>query len=167
MGTVAAAFSGLFVVTLAITHLFNVVSAVVDQRRLTAKVWLLAGAGVMTEPAPEQDLDRRLATRAPRVLELAMRHLAYPVMHRFTDTVPARSAVAAMAILRDLVDAQAPSASTAGPGVTMLAGALDVYVDTVRGRFHWHLPAAPAVLAWRRSWRPRATSGRGRPTLDS
>lgn len=132
VGTVAAVFSGLFVVTLAITYLLNVVTAVVEQRTLAAEVWLHAETGGLTEPASRQDLDGWLATQAPRVLELAMRHLAYPVMHRFTDTDPSRSAVVAMAVLTDAVESELERVPAAGPGAKVLGAALDVYMDTVR-----------------------------------
>lgn len=133
VGTVVAAFSGLFVVTLAITYLLNVVTAVVAQRTLAAEVWLVTGTSLVTDRDAGQDLDRYLGSLAPRVIELAMRHLAYPVMHRFTDTTPDRSAVVAMALLTDLVDGVQRRTAAAGSGRELLAASLDVYLDTVHG----------------------------------
>lgn len=134
--TVLAAFNGLFVITLAVTYQMNVVAAVVLQRTLAGRVHLLGASGrdVLER---WQDLDggpdllqEQLSSLAKDVVELTQQHIAYPVLHRFAETEPSRSAPVAVAVLDqtlELLAAERPSgAVTASERV--LALSIDAYV---------------------------------------
>ncbi len=146
VATVVAAFSGLFVVTLAITYLLSAVGAVVEQRTLATTVTLLGdGAqdivqGWHRRPDGAASLDEQLGQLAPQVVRLSQLHLAYPVLHRFADTDPRRSAPVALALLHDMLqlldDLRGPGTAPPeepAPGESMLARALDVYVHALAG----------------------------------
>lgn len=134
--TVLAAFNGLFVVTLAITYQMNVVSAVVLQRTIAGRVQVLGASGQDVldrwqhlEGGPDL-LQEQLTALADDVVELTQQHIAYPVLHRFADTAPSRSAPVAVAVLDQTLELLATSrpggAVTAGEQV--LARSIDAYV---------------------------------------
>ncbi len=141
VATVLAAFTGLFLVTLSITYMLNVVSAVVDQRSLAAQVALLgdSGADVVRRwagrPGGTDLLEAQCTGLAPRVVRLGQQHLAYPVLHRFADTAADRSAPVALAVLHDLLELRAGArpAGAPAPGEELLDRALDLYVRALVG----------------------------------
>lgn len=149
VASVLAAFSGLFLVTLSITYLLNVVTAVVDQRSLATTVSLLGDGAHDTvqrwhrRPGGADSLDEQLGQLAPQVVRLAQQHLAYPVLHRFAGTAAQRSAPVALAVLCDVLQLLEDGHPDDGPapGEEMLGRALDVYVhELVRERGHGESP---------------------------
>lgn len=129
VATAVASFTGLFLITLAITYLLSVVSAVVTRRAIAVQIGALGSSpgeivaagwdGHAFSSAWEQhlvDLTGQLATSAEQ-------HLAYPVLHFFhsrSRDTSAPVAVAhldeAMLLIEAAVDPAAqPGASTVAP----------------------------------------------------
>lgn len=107
--TAAASFLGLFVVTLSITYLVSVVSAVVNRRQLARSVHLSGDTGadiVLTHWNGQQissQFDCLAQTLTTQILQTTQQHLAYPVLHQFHAAAEASSAPRALAALDDAV----------------------------------------------------------------
>ena len=141
--TALAGVEGLILVTLSITYLLSVVSAVVARRALATQIHALGGtageivvegwAGNGFSPAFVQQLVGATGSLATVVQQ----HFAYPVLHYFRSSSPAESAPVAVAVLDDVlllleaaVDADvAPSTSAVRPARRIVAD----YVRTVGG----------------------------------
>ncbi len=88
VATVIASTNGFFLVTLIITYLLPIVSAVVHQRQIATYI-----TGLGTSPAHIltcawngqrfSALSQHLTALTPDVLKLAQQHLAYPVLHYY------------------------------------------------------------------------------------
>jgi hypothetical protein len=105
VATTAAVLTGLFLITLGITYLMQVVSAVVDKRTIAGHIAVLG-----TDPV---DILRRnwdgtqfspmfaqhLTSLTPEVIRLGERHLAFPVLHYFHAQSRTKSAAAALTAL--------------------------------------------------------------------
>ncbi|HVM19107.1 MAG TPA: hypothetical protein VM307_04035, partial [Egibacteraceae bacterium] len=106
--TVLATLNGLFVVTLAITYLVPVVSAVVERRQLAALVTALGDSveEVVVSAWNGNDfsfLEQQLPTISQQILLTAQRHLAYPVLHDFRSSEPHSASERTLALLDDVV----------------------------------------------------------------
>lgn len=102
--TVVAAFSGLSVVTMSITYLVPVASAVVDRRTLGMEIASLGDhpADIVLaawDGGDWQALERRLESFSRELGTLGQRHLAYPVLHYFHDVEPKVAAATSIATL--------------------------------------------------------------------
>jgi len=90
--TVAASASGLLAITLTITYLGPVVSGGVSRRALAGEISLLGQTpDEIIKAARAQGADRfasRLQGLAPAILEMAEKHLAYPVLDYFHSPDP-------------------------------------------------------------------------------
>ena len=104
-----AVLTGLFLITLGITYLMQVVSAVVDKRTVAGHV-----AALGTDPVDilrrywdgEQFspmFEQHLTSLTPEVIRLGERHLAFPVVHYFHAESRAKSAPAALTVLDGVV----------------------------------------------------------------
>ena len=137
--TAAASFSGLFLVTLAITYLISVVSAVVQRRALAIQI-----RGLGTEPGEivrqawqgdgfSSMFEQQLVSLSAAVATSAEQHLAYPVLHYFHARSPALSAPLAVASLNDALllafDGVAPDRRPDPNSVQPLAYAITRYVN--------------------------------------
>ncbi|WBB47776.1 ion channel [Verrucosispora sp. WMMA2044] len=105
LATNGAVLTGLFLVTLGITYLMQVVSAVVDKRTIAGHV-----AALGADPA---DIVRRgwadgkfapmfaqhLTSLTPELVRLGEQHLAFPVLHFFHAESSGKSASAAVTVL--------------------------------------------------------------------
>ena len=95
--TNVATLNGLFVVTLAITFLVPVVSAVVDRRQHASFISALGDSAedVVVAAWTGRDfafLQQQLPGLAQQILLTAQRHLSYPVLHDFRSRSPPQSA---------------------------------------------------------------------------
>lgn len=134
-----ASFSGLFLVTLAITYLISVVSAVVARRSLAIHIRGLGGSAeeMVTRAWTGQRFsgmfEQQLIALTPVVATAAEQHLAYPVLHYFHSTERDLSAPLALASLNDaLLLAGQMTATEARPDrttVSALTFALERYLD--------------------------------------
>lgn len=93
--TPVAAMSGFFFISLTVSYIASVVSAVVHERVLAA--YILSVGRTPTELVrlgwngrDFSVLDRRLATLLADLIELDQRHFAFPVLHFFGETERAR-----------------------------------------------------------------------------
>jgi len=161
--TAVASFSGLFLVTLAITYLLPVVQAVAQKRSLAGRIHSLGptGAAIASE-APSTSLERQLESVAADLTLHAERHLVYPVLHYFesdearTSLAPRLAALSdALLLLRHgLPEADRPDATALGS----VEGALDDYLGTVRGSLASPSEGAPP---------PPPTAGLPREAADA
>jgi Ion channel len=107
--TAGAGFSGLFLVTLAITYLLSVVSAVVSRRTVAVQIHTLgptATAMVVqgwTGSGFSPTFLQQLTALGERVVTVAEQHLAYPVLHYFHSRRPESAARVAIARLDDVL----------------------------------------------------------------
>lgn len=141
--TTLAAFSGLVLVTLAITYLLAVVSAVVARRSLAVRIAGLGdtAAGIVTEGwAGERFSDafvQQLAGLTEQIAATAERHLAYPVVHFFHSAEAESAAPLAVARLDDaLLLLQVAVADRARPdpsAIRPLRRAVDRYLAAAAG----------------------------------
>lgn len=102
--SVVAAFNGISVLTLGVTYLVPVISAVTERRRMAMHV-----AGLGTSPteivtAGYRDdrwdaLERHIAALTPEFGRLGQDHLAYPVLHYFHDLERDAAIAVAVAVL--------------------------------------------------------------------
>ncbi|MGY1608445.1 ion channel [Geodermatophilus sp. SYSU D00700] len=139
--TNVASFGGLALVTLAITYLLSVISAVVTRRALatqiralgpTAAEMVLAGwTGRSFSPAFTQYL---IGLAAP-LATVVQQHFAYPVLHFFRSRSPEESAPVAIAVLDDalllMLAAVAPAAAPDRAALAPVRHVIDQYIRTV------------------------------------
>lgn len=94
--TAVASFTGLFLVTLAITYLLPVVQAVAQKRSLAGRLHSLGATGaqmVSVAQGPGLSFERQLESAAADLTLHGERHLVYPVLHYF-EAPSDRSALA-------------------------------------------------------------------------
>lgn len=139
--SVAAAANGLVVVTLAITYLISVVSAVMEKRRLAISVGALGGSAgeIVVNGWDGQgftSLEDELSDVAGQLMLHAERHLAYPILQYFHPTDPRAALPRAVVKLEDattllsscVADEHQPNRST----LRMLRRAIDIYLARVQ-----------------------------------
>lgn len=155
LATAVASFSGLFLITLAITYLLSVVSAVVAKRALALHV---GGLGPTAHDIValgwvgdrfSSNFEQHLLALATEVAATAEQHLAYPVLHTFHAPEAATSTPLALAELDDALWLLAhgvageirPDAATLAP----LRHGIDRYLVTA-GTGGSHRPVDPPPL---------------------
>lgn len=104
--TVAASVTGLALITLAITYVTPVMSAVVTKRRVARMIVALgpAPADVLDKGWDGQSFQRiasHLTNLAPTLADLAQQHMAYPVLHYFHAAERSTALAPAVAVLDD------------------------------------------------------------------
>ncbi|MEU4214177.1 ion channel [Actinoplanes sp. NPDC026623] len=139
--TAVSGFSGLFLVTLAITYLISVVAAVVNRRAVAVRIHALgtSAAGIVhggwTGATFSSAFVQHLVSVTEQLSVVAEQHLAYPALHYFHSrnaTTSSPIAVArlddAMLLLRTAVEPGArPDDSVTWP----VQAAVERYVSTV------------------------------------
>jgi hypothetical protein len=138
--TSVASFSGLVVVTLAITYLLSVMSAVVSRRALATRIHALGdSAGDIVARGWAGDgfsglFVQQLLDLPQQLAVVAEQHLAYPVLQYFRSRYPATSLPLAFARLDDamllLEAAVAPAARPSAVAVAPVRRVIDRYVQT-------------------------------------
>ncbi|RBY93582.1 hypothetical protein DQ237_17525 [Blastococcus sp. TF02-8] len=141
--TAAASFGGLVLVTLAITYLLSVVSAVVSRRALAAQIHALGAtagevvAGAWTGGRFGPAFVQQLLGLSGPLATVAQQHFAYPVLHYFRSRAPEESAPVAIAVLDDalllLEAAVEPSVAPDPLAVRQVRRLVARYVQTVSG----------------------------------
>ena len=151
--TSVASFGGLALVTLAITYVLSVVSAVVSRRALAVQITPLGSTagevvtrgwtGASFSPAFTQHL---VGLTGP-LATAAQQHLAYPVLHYFRSSSPDESAPVAIAVLDDalflLAAAVDPAVAPERAAVEPARRAIARYIRTVGGTSAPPSDAAP------------------------
>lgn len=138
--TAVASFTGLFLVTLAITYLLPVVQAVAEKRALAGRIHSLGATGAEIAAQARghgSSLERQIESVAADLTLHAERHLVYPVVHYFQSHGPRTALAPRLAALSDallLMRHGLPEADRPDPtALGSLEGALDGYLDIVRG----------------------------------
>jgi hypothetical protein len=171
--TALASFTGLVLVTLAITYLLAVVSAVVSRRSLAVHISALGGsapaivAGGWADGRFSPSFVSHLVALTGQVSATAEQHLAYPVLHYFSSRQPESAAPLALARLDDalllLHAGVAPCARPESSAIEPLRRALDRYlaaVDvTAAPRGETEPPPAPDLGALRTTGVPVVPDG--------
>jgi hypothetical protein len=139
--TSVAGFTGLFLVTLAITYLISVVSAVVARRAVAVHIHALGTtaveivAGAWTGRDFSAAFVQHLVSLTAELATVAEQHLAYPILHYFHSRNPRASAPVAVARIDDamllLAAGVAPDARPPDSAVQPLRVAVERYVATV------------------------------------
>ena len=139
--TAVASFTGLVLVTLAITYLLAVVSAVVSRRSLAVHIGALGDtapavvAGGWSDGRFSPSFLSHLVDLTGQVTATAEQHLAYPVLHYFSSRQPESAAPLALARLDDalllLRDGVAARARPEHSAIEPLRRALDRYLAAV------------------------------------
>lgn len=154
--TVVANASGLMMVTLAITYLVPLLSAVVEKRTLAGRVSVLGGSVeelVRKLTSPGADEVRAELSSFPReVLLLKERHLAYPVLHYFQSQDRDASIALNLAVLSEALTLVCDGAEDADPSLAAAADKLRAAVERLVGALEpWFVtdkpePPAPPSL---------------------
>ena len=138
--TAAASFTGLFLVTLAISYLLPVVQAVAQKRSLAGRIHSLGATGAAIAAGaggPGASLERQLESVAADLTLHGERHLVYPVLHYFeapSDTNAFAPRAAALSDALVLLRHAVPEADRPDPtALASVEAALDGYLGTVRG----------------------------------
>lgn len=135
-----ASFTGLFLVTLAITYLISVVSAVVSRRAIAIHINALGSSAseIVTRAWRGTDfspaLIQQLATLTEKLATTGEQHLAYPVLHFFHSRNRSTSAPVALAHLEDatllLIAGVSPAVRPDAIAVAPVRHALERYITT-------------------------------------
>jgi Ion channel len=159
--TAIAGFSGLFLVTLAITYLVSVVSAVVNRRAVAVHIHALGASAVdiagraWTGREFSSAFVQHLVSITEQLSVVAEQHLAYPILHYFHSREPQASAAVAVAQLDDalllLSAAVVPQARPDDSTVRPVRAAVDRYVATAAMTSsvprHVDVPPLPDIAA--------------------
>lgn len=152
--TAFASFCGLFLVTLSITYLISVVSAVVARRALAVQIHgmgLTSGEIVAhgwTGDHFGSMFQQQLVSLGADIAVTAEQHLAYPVLHYFHSRTRMLAAPSAIAALDDALtiiqQGVPPDRSPERSAVVPLQSAITRYVVTATAGTTWVPDAGPA-----------------------
>ncbi|MFP8959172.1 potassium channel family protein [Streptomyces nanhaiensis] len=145
VATVLASLSGLFLVTLSLTYLVQVIQAVVHKREVAEQIHALGQnarhfiAQGWTGSGFSSMFNQQLVSLTAPLLRLGEQHLAFPVVHYFHSVAPQKAPARAMATLGDallLLDVGTASGSRPDPAaIGPLGRALDQVLENLRGQF--------------------------------
>ncbi len=139
--TILCSASGLVLVTLTVTYLLPVVSAVTEARRLAASIHNLGTSGVamVRDNSATAALERQLQSLESELSLYAERHLTYPVLHFFHSGARRTAVSVNIAALFDAVLLWRYALTDAErPAETVLAGleqTLAALADTLHASF--------------------------------
>ena len=157
--TALASLNGLFVVTLAITYLVPIVSAVASKRQLAAiindlgasPVELVCGAW---DGSGFEGLDQHLTALVSSIEGHTQRHLAYPILHYFQSENPRTSLAVSIAVLDEalllLAEGLTPTVRLAPAVIEPTRRAINGLLDTLNDAFispAAQTPAPPDLAA--------------------
>lgn len=168
VATSVASFGGLALVTLAITYVLSVVSAVVGRRALATQITALGSTagevvvGGWTGTSFSPAFTQHLVGLTGPLATVAQQHVTYPVLHYFRSRSPDESAPVAIAVLDDalflLAGAVDPASAPDRAAVEPARRAVARYVRTVSGTSappsEDETPPAPSLAPLRRAGVP-------------
>jgi Ion channel len=144
LATAAMAGSGLFLITLAITYLLPVLSAVVEKRTLASQINALGSDAteIVTtawDGRSFSDLASHLVTLTSSLGRLAEQHLAYPVLDYFHSSDRQKASAPAIANLDEaltilcfaITPQHRPASAVLGPARRSIAAYLDTVASTL------------------------------------
>lgn len=170
--------TGMLLVTLAITFLLSVVSAVVKKRAFASQVTGLGdtAAEIVESGWNGQDLhalDLPISGLSSELAQLTELYLSYPVLQYYHAAKPQKSPVLAAALLDDALTLMAfgvPAENRPGPAVMRSARAtVRSFLDTIPSAFinpAPNTPAAPDLAALRKAGIPTVTDEEFSQALD-
>ncbi|GAB3645311.1 potassium channel family protein [Glycomyces tarimensis] len=145
VGTALASLSGLFLVTLSITYLVQVIQAVIHKREVAEQIHSLGQdaeqiiACGWTGSGFSSMFEQHLVSLTAPLLRMGEQHLAFPVVHYFHSTAPRKAPARAVAALDDallLIEGGAAPDARPDPAATgPLDRALDQVLENFRGQF--------------------------------
>lgn len=148
VATAIAAFSGLSLVTLGLSYVIPVVSAVAGRRALAGHISSLGESPpeiVRFARATPEAFVQYMTTLVPPLTLVAEQHLAYPVLHYFHARVPRESAAITVARLDEaltvLLSHSEPA--VAREAIQPVRRAIALLLDTLRGTFVEREPEPP------------------------
>ena len=161
--------SGMFLITLAITYLISVVSAVVEKRAFASQV---LGMGRTAEEFVEagwngrdfRSLDLPLSSMSVALGSLSEKYLAYPILQYYHAARPSKSPVIAAVVLDDaLTILRYGMSETARPNPAVLRSAratVASFLETMPSAFIHPAPEAPPAPDLRK------LGGKGIPVVE-
>ncbi len=141
----AAAGAGLVLVTLSITYLVPLASAVTQRHRLAGYIASISSPGATPESLLAQAwtgqgfpfLDQHLVALTPLIHLAGQRHLTYPMLHYFHSPQRRTAAAPNLAVFDEaltlLGHAMRPQAQLAPAAVAPAAEAVGAFLDTLAG----------------------------------
>ena len=148
-----ASLNGLFVVTLAITYMLSVLSAVTAKRQLAGSIFSLGDtpADLVRKAWDGQGfkgLDQHLPALAASLEHHTQRHLAYPILHYFHSTGRQTALGPAVAVLDEalllLAEGVEAKVRPAPAVIEPTRRSLKSFLDTIGDAFIKPAPSAPA-----------------------
>ena len=169
IATVLASGTGLLLLTLIITYVGSVISAVVDKRSFANQV---TGFGMSAEDflrsgwngGDFHTFDLPLSTLSTQLIQITEQHFAYPILHYYRGAQPSKSPAIALAVLDDALtilrfgvppDVQ-PNTATLSSGRAAVQG----FLDTLHSAFmkpSESPPPTPTLAALRQADIPTVT----------
>lgn len=145
VATIIASLSGLFLITLSITYLVQVVQAVVHKRAFAQQVHALGSdaahviATGWTGSGFSSMFNQHLVSLTEPLLRMGEQHVAFPVVHYFHSSDHRKAPAVAVAVLDDVltlldvgvVPEARPDPAATGP----LRSALDQVLETLQDQF--------------------------------
>lgn len=176
--TIIATGTGMLLITLSVSYILNVLSAVTQKRAFASGVTGLGETGidiVQTSWNGERltGLDLPLNTFTSQLNTLTSNHKAYPILHYFHSKQPDQSPIVAIVILHETLNfLQYGLASRSHPRATILKNArasIDSYLATLKSAFIEpadHSPPPPNLDALRDNGLPITSEEEFRTVLD-
>lgn len=161
IATALASGSGLLLLTLIITYVGSVISAVVAKRSFASQV---TGFGTSAEDflrsgwngADFHTFDLPLSTLTTQLIQITEQHFAYPILHYFRGMQPSKSPAVALAVLDDALTilrfGVPPEFQPNIAGLSSGRAAVQDFLDTLHSAFIKPTntpPPAPTLAALR------------------
>ena len=169
IATALASGTGLLLLTLIITYVGSVISAVVAKRSFASQV---TGFGMSAEDFLRSGwngtdfhaFDLSLSTLTTQLIQITEQHFAYPILHYYRGTQPSKSPAIALAVLDDaLTILRFGVPPDVQPNIATLSSsraAVQGFLDTLHSAFmkpSASSPPAPTLAALRQADIPAVT----------
>ncbi|MGY2064551.1 ion channel [Blastococcus sp. SYSU DS0619] len=143
LATMAAALTGMLLITLGVSYLTSVISAVVGKRSFASQVTGFGGSGAemaagLAVPGSAVPAVVSLSSLSATLSTLAQQHRAYPLLHAYRPRAAELGTAPAVAVL---LDATLVLSSSADPADRLPAGLRRSVVSAVQ-QYVTHAPAA-------------------------
>ncbi len=170
LGTAVAGGNGFFFITLSVTYLLSVLSAVIAKRKLAFSILSLGRTPSELvlrswEHSGFADLGVQISDISDELVTLAQRHLAYPVLHYFQTEDVHMAPTVAVAVLDECLTIVLHGMSTEHrPNAMSLLRArraIELYTGTVRpsGETRRDVPPPPCLEPLREAGLPTVEEG--------
>jgi len=166
IATALASGTGLLLLTLVITYVGSVISAVVQKRSMASQ---LTGLGTTPEGVLRNSWDGRafqslelpLSTLTSQLVQTTEQHFAYPILHYYRGMEESKSPAVALAVLDDALTVLQfgvpPESRPSAAVLSSARSAVQGYLDTLRGAhidLAQTIPSLPSLESLRHSGLP-------------